>query len=292
VIAITWIANDDNPLPANPINIAYGIPGYWTTTASDEVNDGIYLWDTVGVACPGTYWINISVYDSVGQTTFDKSNYSFDINCIDFPPVIEVWEPGGTSGQTHIQGDIIEIIWTASDDWQLSANSVGIAYGRLQEGWATISTDEANDGSYYWDSSNILCPGTYWINLSVQDSKGQIAFDIGNYSFNVSCPVKGEYNWKPLVAFMFTILLLIIGTLLSYKRPLKLIKRSKEKRIYTWIITVFPFMTAEIATGIVSYFTGLLSMPPFFGIGIAIDLTLLIAGLATFMISYMKYGEK
>jgi len=189
MIIVTWTASDDNPLPANPINITYGVPGFWTTMASNEVNDGSYGWDTSVVPCPGIYWVRLSVYDSVGQTEFDIGNYSFTMICpVDNPPTIEAWEPGGSSGQTHTQGDLIIVTWTAIDDNPLPANPINITYGDLG-GWTTIAIDEANDGAYGWDTSAVSCPGTYWMRLSVYDSNGQTVFDIGNYSFDIICPV-------------------------------------------------------------------------------------------------------
>jgi len=42
---------------------------------------------------------------------------------------------------------------------------------------------------------------------------------------------------------------------------------------------VLPFVVAEAATGIVSFLTGLLSIPPVLGVGTALDLTILVAGI-------------
>jgi hypothetical protein len=103
-IDVTWAASDDNALPPNPINITYGSGASWTSIANDEANDNLYVWDTTAVPCPGTYWMNISVYDSIGQTTFDESNFSFALDCVDNSPTIQVLSPGDTSGQTYVKG--------------------------------------------------------------------------------------------------------------------------------------------------------------------------------------------
>ncbi len=187
-ITVTWDATDNAQLPLAPINITYGDPvGGWTTVSNDEVDDGLYSWDTSGVSCPGTYWMNLSVYDSIGQTTFDTGNHSFEIACPDYPPTIQVWEPGGTPGQTFIQEDPIMITWNATDSNPLPPASINITYGDLI-GWTTVSNNEVNNGVYSWDTSGVPCPGTYWMNLSVYDSIGQTTFDIGNYSFEITCP--------------------------------------------------------------------------------------------------------
>jgi len=189
IIPVAWFASDANPLPANPINITVVIPPFLSVTiATNEPNDGIYNWDTSTVPCPATYGMNISVYDSIGQTSFNFSKYGFFIFCPgDSPPIITAWEPGGTIGQTYTQGDIITVKWTASDDIPLPPNPINITYGNLS-GWTTIATSESNDQIYGWDTSTIPCPGAYWMNLSVYDSIGQEAYDLSNYSFDINCP--------------------------------------------------------------------------------------------------------
>jgi hypothetical protein len=103
LVDITWLAFDDFTLPPNPINISFGSPSDgWTPIANDETNDGAYSWDTSSVLCPKTYWIRLSVYDSIGQTTFDVSNESFSFMCPgDSPPIIDAYEPGGSAGQAY-----------------------------------------------------------------------------------------------------------------------------------------------------------------------------------------------
>ncbi len=186
---MTWTANDNNPLPANPINITYGSGTVWSTITTDETNDGSYDWDTTSVPCPGTFWMNLSVIDSKGQKTFDESNYSFDFFCpvIDNSPLIAIFEPGGTLGQAYNQGDVITVTWTANDDNPLPANPINITYGDSISGWTTIASNEENDGTYSWDTSNAPCPGDYWIKLSVFDSIGQTAFAESSYSFDLLC---------------------------------------------------------------------------------------------------------
>jgi hypothetical protein len=188
LIDVTWTASDDNPLPANPINITYGAGALWNPISNDEANDGLYAWDTSSVPCPGTYWMNISAYDSAGQTTFAESNFSFTLDCPpDNPPNIEAWEPGGFAGQIFTQGDLVDVTWSASDDNPLPVNPINITYGAGAV-WNPIANDEANDGLYQWDTSSVPCPETYWMNVSAYDSSGQTTFDEGNSSFTIFCP--------------------------------------------------------------------------------------------------------
>jgi len=97
-----------------------------------------------------------------------------------------------------------------------------------------------------------------------------------------------ETNSKPLIALIFSIILLIVGSYVSYKRPLDIKWEISRNRRLTWLFIVLPFVIAEAITGIISILTGLLSVPPLFGAGMAIDLAILLAGLIAFMMVYRK----
>jgi len=97
-----------------------------------------------------------------------------------------------------------------------------------------------------------------------------------------------ETNYKPLIALIFTIVLLVVGSIVSYKRPLNLKGEIKKNRLLTWLIVVLPFVIAEIITGVVSLFTGLLTVPPLLGAGMILDTLILLLGLSVFVIAYGK----
>jgi len=97
-----------------------------------------------------------------------------------------------------------------------------------------------------------------------------------------------EYNYKPLIASIFSIALLLIGTCVSYKKPLKFKGKEARNKLYTWFIAPLPFIIAEAVTGIVSLLTGFLSVPPLVGLGMVVDLVILIIGLIVFMLVYKK----
>jgi hypothetical protein len=189
-IQVKWNSTDGNPLPANPINISYGDQvGGWSTIATGEANDGSYDWVTSGVPCPGSYWMNISAFDSLGQTGFGESNTSFDLFCPgDSAPIISAWEPGGSAGQSFIRGDIVTVTWVASDDNVLPFNPINISYGDPVGGWTSISTNQLNDQTYPWDTTTVPCPGTYRMNISVYDSSSQTAYSESNSTFDIECP--------------------------------------------------------------------------------------------------------
>jgi len=392
LITVTWIADDDKPLPPNPINISYGVPlSSWTTLSLNEANDGTYLWDTSSEPCPGTYWMNLSVYNSIGMETYDWSNFSFDVNCpSDNPPTIEVWEPGGTIGQIYTQGEMITVTWNADDNNPLPLNPINITYGVSLSSWTTISMNEVNDGTYDWATSSVLCPGTYLMNLSIYDSIGQKSYDWSNFSFEIVCPITyppvidnveaepasqrvgqkvtiyaevtdedtdvedltvnvnisnldgallgnysmtcdsagkcayesnfniegictfaiwandtdgnwdyatgifvmepkpEEHNWKPLIALIFVLVLLHIGILVSYRRPIRFTGILGRDRVYTFLSGILPFVIVEALVGIISLFTGHLRVPPILGVGLIVDLIILILGLISCVVIFMK----
>lgn len=119
-IEVRWTAADDDPLPFSSINISYGSAPTWTTIATDEENDGIFIWDTSSVPCPGTYWMNLSVRDANWQTTYGESNYSFDIRCPSAPgpPLNLSAELVGPDNQ-----DVL-VSWDRSEDDGAGENSV------------------------------------------------------------------------------------------------------------------------------------------------------------------------
>jgi parallel beta-helix repeat protein len=100
-----------------------------------------------------------------------------------------------------------------------------------------------------------------------------------------------QTNYKPLVAFIFSILLLLFGAYVSNKRPLKFKEDEAKNKLFNLFAVVFPFVIAEALTGIVSLLTGALSIPPLFGAGMVVDLGILTGGLVVFLLIYVK-GRK
>jgi len=64
----------------------------------------------------------------------------------------------------------------------------------------------------------------------------------------------------------------------SKKRPWK---GGKDRTAVAkaFMLLSLPFILAEVATGIVSWLSGELKIPPLVGLGVAIDLVILLAGL-------------
>jgi outer membrane protein assembly factor BamB len=185
-ITIIWSASDDMPWPNsdNVVNLSYGpTPAGGAPIAQYELEDGNYPWDTSGVA-PGTYYVEINVFDSMGQVTSTGSANSFDILPGDSPPSVSSWEPGGTSGQSFVTGAAVQIEWAATDDNVMPANNINITYGSGMT-WNDVVRDAANDGAEMWDTSGVPV-GNYYINVSAYDSAGQTSWDLGNLTFEIT----------------------------------------------------------------------------------------------------------
>jgi hypothetical protein len=100
-------------------------------------------------------------------------------------------------------------------------------------------------------------------------------------------PPEVEVNYKPIIALVFAIILLVAGVWSSRRRPWKGGKeRMAMAKAFTF--TCLPFVIAEAATGVVSLLTGELSMPPYVGVGTAVDLVILMTGLVIAVLRVLK----
>ena len=112
-VQVRWRATDDNPMPANNVNVSYGSGASWTYIVRNTANTGTFSWDTTGVS-PGTYRINVSAYDSMGQSSWDVGNFTFQINPPpNTPPAVTVTQPAG--GEVWSGGATVSIVWNMTD---------------------------------------------------------------------------------------------------------------------------------------------------------------------------------
>jgi outer membrane protein assembly factor BamB len=105
---------------------------------------------------------------------------------IDNPPSLNLWEPGGTSGQSYTVGTMVPIIWEASDDasWPNSGNVINLTYGASPFGGTPISQYEPEDGNFNWDTTTVPL-GTYYVNVTAYDSLGQASGSYSNFTFDI-----------------------------------------------------------------------------------------------------------
>ncbi|MCK4443111.1 MAG: PQQ-binding-like beta-propeller repeat protein, partial [Thermoplasmata archaeon] len=126
---------------------------------------------TVDLDFSTTYWVTFSsaATDLAGNpldgngdgSGGDDLVWSFETE-LDNLPVLGLWEPGGTSGQSYVTGTTVPIIWEATDDnpWPNGGNVVNLSYGVSPFGGTPITQLEFDDGSYNWDTTGVPL-GTY-----------------------------------------------------------------------------------------------------------------------------------
>ena len=86
-----------------------------------------------------------------------------------------------------------------------------------------------------------------------------------------------EPNWKPPVAAAFSAILVLVGIQSARRVPANV---GSRPRVRAFVLAALPFIVIEASTGIVSLLTGWLSIPPILGLGTAVDVAILVAGVA------------
>jgi hypothetical protein len=153
-------------------------------TASATVNEDGILYTPAIPLSDGIHNIYLEVKDDTINGNLNTTSWWFEV---DTPPTVQVWEPGGSSGQTHTQGDTIQVLWNATDANPFPPNPINITYGSGST-WNSVTNDETNDGVYLWDTSGVPCPANYWMNISAYDSMGMEGYGLSNFSFDIFCP--------------------------------------------------------------------------------------------------------
>ena len=126
-----------------------------------------------------------------------------------------------------------------------------------------------------YSSGFTLAEGEHTIYYYSIDNLGNIEQE---RSLVVRPPAEVAVNYKPVVAVVFALTLLIAGVWSSRRKPWKGGK-GKMAVVKAFMLTSMPFVLAEAATGVVSFLTGQLSIPPLVGAGTLVDSAVLVAGL-------------
>ncbi|UCE36878.1 MAG: VCBS repeat-containing protein [Thermoplasmata archaeon] len=290
----------------------------WTCVGADPENDIVtYYWEvsedvntfapaniiasgsTTGttsssfVTLPSTtYYWRVNATDSWEFSEYGNTPPSYwDFTTTSLPP--EIYDINATPSPQIVGGEVTISANITDEDTDLKDLTVIINITKpdgTKLGNFTMTYDPMTGRFMY--TSIFDYEGTYTLVIWVTDEEGNWAKK--NDTFVMETPIEEpdkepqEYNWKPIIALIFAVILLILGGLVSYRRPLRYTGILEKDRWYTFLRWVLPFVIAEAIIGIISFFTGLLSVPPIFGLGIIVDLIILISGLICCMVIFDK----
>jgi hypothetical protein len=238
----------------NPVGlgmIEYRIDGgLWNVCSSDF---------TLASATDGPHAIDYRSKDLLGNVESVKS----------LQIILDNSPPATTIHQSEEQATTATVFTLTATD---SGCGVNVTRYRIDGGsWITYSggftlPEGEHNISYYSNDMLNNTEAERWLLVTVEGT--------------TTPPVEVTVNYKPVVAVMFAIILLVAGVWSSRRRPWK---GGKERIavVKAFMITSMSFVIAEAATGMVSFLTGQLSVPPLVGVGTAVDLTILLAGVVT-----------
>jgi parallel beta-helix repeat protein len=205
----------------------------------------------------GLTYVEYYSYDNLANT---EMTHNLTIYVDDTPPRSEADFVSGTNG-------IGEVLLTTND----TGCGVEILYYRIgNEDWQSVNHHQV---VLQFNST-----GTYTVEYYGIDRIGNVEI-VKSFDFEITEEEShATVNWKPLIAAVFAVALALVGLWTSKNRRWK---GGEDKRAMLIAFFVFsvPFIIAETITGIVSLFTGILSIPPTIGAGTLVDMAVLITGL-------------
>jgi hypothetical protein len=229
-----------------------------TTYTADDGN-------TINYTATGTFFLAGEGVHKIEWQSLDWAGNLEDVNSMNL--TVDDTPPATTIDQSDSQATTATIFtFTATD----SGCGVNVTKYRIDGGsWAVYS------GGF------TLPEGEHNISYSSDDMLNNTEREkwlVVNVSGPQVPPIEVAVNYKPIVAVIFAIILAVTGVWSSKRRPWK---GGKDRMAVAkaFAITSLPFVLAEAVTGILSFATGELGIPPYVGIGTAIDLTILLAGL-------------
>jgi PKD repeat protein len=210
-------------------------------------------------ASKGANGVLLTVTDDEGAS----SSAALSVRIRNRPPVITATDPASA---------IVLDAWR----WQrFAVTAVDPDADPLSYAWTVEGLGVDADGSWCDFSAS---EGTVRLNVTVSD--GELA---AWHEWTVRVQVQdspvllSETNWKPLVAGAFTAILILAGAWSARRAPWSTGSRRQSR---AFAMLALPFVIAEVGTGVLSFYTGWLSIPPFLGLGTAVDLAILLAGLS------------
>jgi len=154
---------------------------------------------------------------------------------------------------------------------------VNVTKYRIDDGSWTVYTDDFT-----------LAEGEHTIYYYSVDKLGNVEQE---RSLVIKPPVEVAVNYKPIVALVFAIILLVAGIWSSRKRPWK---GGNDRMVVAkaLAITSMPFVLAEAVTGIFSLWFEPLRIPPIVGWGTCIDCSLLAVGILLMFLRAIRKADE
>jgi hypothetical protein len=235
-------------------------------------------------------------FKAYGDSSLTVVNTSFDFSKVFIP---------GESSNIYVR-NFVHVSAHTPEDMPIDGAQVMVDDDSLR-----LSEDETDStGSIMWLE---IADRTYYFSpdadFAVHDNITTLTVEFENWNFNIQKdspnprdvdmstshrevfigappgyePPVEAMNLKPTIAMIFSMILVSWGLFMSRKVGHKPDSGRREglRRFLTYCL---PFVLAEIVTGIVSYFYGFLSVPPVMGMGMLVDLTILVAGLCVVFI--------
>ena len=280
--SVIWTASDnEDPSSALRVWINYTSSAGGGSVCGPVAGDiGFCPWTLPTIVATDVV-LNGTVIDTGGLKGYGKSG-PFAIQApqpVNTPPTVTITSP--TGGEEFLKGSSHTITWMMHDDQEINANLT--IYVNYTTGGVTnkIVAGLKGQESYQWDLPEIEA-NDVTVNITVVDTGGLKGYDDSG-PFTIRAPEEppqgNEMNYKPIVAAMFAVILLMAGLWSSNRRPWKGLE-GKETVLKAFAVFSLPFVLAEAGTGVVSFLTGQLSIPPVIGVGTAVDLVILITGIS------------
>jgi hypothetical protein len=227
----------------------------------------------VNYTATGTFFLAGDGEHTIEWRSLDWAENMEDIDSMNL--TVDDTPPATTIHKSQEQATTATVFTLTATD---SGCGVNVTRYRIDGGsWAVYSggftlSEEVHNISYY---SNDMLNNTEverWLVVTVEGT---------------TTPPEVAVNYKPVVAMIFAVILLVAGVWSSKRRPWK---GGKDRMAVAkaFIFTSMPFVAAEAATGVISFLTGEPSIPPVVGVGMAVDCTIFILGLVVLVARAMK----
>lgn len=282
-VTLTWLPPSDDG--GYPITVYVILRGTAPGAESELITVGGVLafddTDLTGLRTGTIYYYQICTENQVG-----RGPMSLEVNATPFTLPSEPLNLVATAN-----GTMVTLTWTApAVDGGSPIASYIVYRGEVSGGeWFLAPTGIA----FIFVDQNVSPGNTYYYKVSAVNAAGE-----GPKSAEANAAIESTpggpppvgANYKPVVAAFFAIVLAVAGIWSSKRRPWKGGKDGMAVA-KAFMMTSAPFVIMEAMTGVVSLLTGRLSIPPAIGPGTAMDIAILLAGLAASIVRALEALE-